>query len=86
MTNRIEILISDLCDEIDEWKERSQYWEKMYKEERDTNIKVMNERFEESKQGVANALMLCLSVKDNPDGSLSISKEDRKELAKNYKN
>lgn len=29
--------------------------------------------------------MLALSVRDNPDGSLSIDKESRKMLAENYK-
>jgi len=81
----IEKNIYYLCEEIDELKEQVSYWKKMYEEERDANIKQTNERFEETKKGVANALMFALSVKDNADGSLSISKQDRKELSKRYK-
>ncbi len=81
----IEKNIYYLCEEIDELKEQVSHWKKMYEEEKDTNIKQTNERLEETKKGVANALMFALSVKDNPDGSLSISKQDRKELSKCYK-
>jgi len=83
MTSRYDILISDLCDEIDELKQSAAYWKKQYEDERNARNIEMNERLEESKKGVANALMLCLAVKDNPDGSLSIGKEDRKQLANN---
>lgn len=75
----------DLCDEIDELKDAVSYWKQMYENERDASIKQMNERFEETKKGVGQALMFALSVRDNEDGSLSISKEDRKQLAKNFK-
>jgi hypothetical protein len=81
--NRQDVLIYDLCDEIDELKAAVKYWKQKFEEERAENIKATNERLEESKKGIANALLLCLSVKDNPDGSLSISKEDRYMLAEN---
>lgn len=82
---RIEILTADLCEEIDYWKSEANKWKSLYEEERDANIKAMNERFEESKKGVANALLFALSVSDNPDGSLSINKENRKQLAESFK-
>ena len=74
----------ELCDEIDYWKAQAEYWKKEYEDMRDENIKRTNESLKSAQQGVANALMFAMSVKDNADGSLSISKEDRKHLADNY--
>ena len=84
--NRIDLLVADLCEEIDELKLDRDYWKKMYIEERDARSIEMNDRLKDSQKGVANALMLALCVKDNPDGSLTISNEDRKQLAENIKN
>lgn len=81
MEQRIDLLTSALCEEIDYWKEQATLWKNEYIKERDLNIQVTNERLSDAQKGVANALMFCLSVKDNPDGSLSINKEDRKLLA-----
>lgn len=81
MQKKFDLLVSDLCAEIDEWRKEAEYWKAKYMEERDARNMELTERLEESKKGVANALMFCLSVKDNEDGSLSISKEDRKLLA-----
>lgn len=82
---RYEILVADLCEEIDALKESVAYWRNKYESERNERNKESSKRLEESKKGVANALLLALSVTDNPDGSLSISKETREELANNYK-
>ena len=81
----IEKEIYRLCDEIDYWKGRAEYWEKEFEKEREERVKLINESIESTKKGVADALMLAFSVKDSPDGSLSISKEDRKHLASRFK-
>ncbi len=83
--SRRELLVINLCDEIDQLREERDYWRDMYKEEQQRGIKELNERFEETKRGVGQALMFALTVQDNPDGSLSISKEDRLILAEQYK-
>lgn len=74
-----------LCEEIDDLKETVAYWKGMYETERDENNKQLNERLEQSKKGVANALMFALSVSDDENGNLVISKENRKSLAENLK-
>ena len=74
-----------LCEEIDDLKEQVSYWKQMYEAERDEYNIQLNERLEQSKKGVANALMFALSVSDDENGNLVISKKNRKSLAKNLK-
>lgn len=81
----IDYKFQQLCEEIDYWKEQSEYYEEKYKTEMQINAGNINKQLKESKQGVANALMFALNIKDNKDGSLSISSKDRKQLAENYK-
>lgn len=84
-STRHDLLTSELCEEIDELKEQVKYYKRLYEEERNLNTLTMNESLESAKKGVANALMFALSVSDAPDGSLVISKQDRKELADRFK-
>ncbi len=74
-----------LCEEIDDLKEAVAYWKQMYETERDENTKQLNDRLEESKKEVANALMFALSVSDDENGNMVVSKENRKALAENWK-
>lgn len=80
----IDLTVSKLCDEIDYLKEEVEYWKQKFEAERGENNTLLKERMEEAQKGVATALMLCMSVKDAPDGSLVIDKEDRKELANHF--
>lgn len=80
---RNELLAMELCEEIDWWKERANHYEKLYKEEVALNVQQTNERLDQAKKSVGFALQLALSVRDNEDGSISISKENRKHLADN---
>lgn len=73
-----------LCEAIDTLKEEVEYWKTMYETERDNNNKILNENLETAQKGVANALRFALSVSDDEDGNLIISKENRKDLAKNW--
>ena len=77
----IDLLVSDLCQQIDDIKEERDYWHNMFIEERGSKIRMENERFEQTKKDVGNALLFALSVKEGADGSLVIPKSERKALA-----
>ena len=81
----IEKEIHRLCDEIDYWKERAEYWEKEFEKERDERVTLLNESIESTRKGIGDALMLAFSIEDKPDGSISISKEQRNNLAERFK-
>lgn len=83
--NRFDELSYDLCAEIDELRSQVKYWREKYEQERDENIAAANRQLESAKQGVANALMFALSVKDDANGNLIIDRESRKQLAERYK-
>lgn len=80
----IDIKFSELCDEIDFWKERSEqaeqdaeYWKNQYQT-------LLNESLINAKKGVANALMFALHATDDENGNLVIDKESRKKIAETY--
>lgn len=77
----IDLLVSELCEEVDHYKNEAAYWKEKYEKERAENMKQLDRELEMAKKGVANALMFALAVKDSKNGDLVISKEDRKELA-----
>ena len=81
----VDIKFNELCDEIDYWKSEADHWKSEFEKERDSHIELLNDSIERSRKGIGQALALALVVRDNPDGSLSISKEDRESLAKNLK-
>lgn len=81
-----ELKFYELCDEIDYWKERTreaeaqaQYWQDEYSRH-------LNESLASAKEGVANALMFALSVRDDEKGNLVIPQKERKTLAKRLHN
>lgn len=74
-----------LCEEIDYWKGKSQHWEEEYKKLLAEYHSFLNESNENVRKAVCQSLLLALSVEDNKDGSLSISKENRELLAKSFK-
>jgi len=73
-----------LCQEIDDLNESVEYWKGLYEAERKTNNDMLNENLESAKKGVTNALRFALSVSDDENGNLVISKDDRKQLAENW--
>ena len=81
----IDRKFSELCEEIDFWKGEAKRYKNLYEIEVEKNVDILNKQLKDSQRGVANALMLALSINDNKDGSLSISSEDRKRLSKNIK-
>ena len=81
----IERNVHQLCNQIDDLKDQVEYWKSKYEQEVKERNEEINQRLEETRKGVANALMFALSVKDDANGNLVISNEDRKELAANWK-
>ncbi len=81
----IEVTIHSLCDEIDHLKGEVEYWKSRYETEVQERNAEWNERIAETNKGVANALMLAFSITDDANGNLVISKDDRNELAKNWR-
>lgn len=81
----MDITFYSLCAEIDNLKEAVAYWKEMYETEKAENNKQLKESLEQSKKGVANALMFAFSASDDEKGNLVISKENRKLLAENLK-
>ena len=75
------IYFLELCDEIDYWKAEAERWKMECEDERKARAELLNSDMESAKRGVGMALMLAMSIQDNEDGSISISKENRKELA-----
>lgn len=82
---RIESLTSSLCDEVDYWKAEAEYWKEQYESERKRYDELLSDNMLTAQRGVAQALMFALSVKDDENGNLVILKEDRKELAEQFK-
>lgn len=85
MRNTFDRTVYSLCLEIDDLKEQVEFWKSKYETEiQERNIE-WKERSEEAMRGVGNALLFALSVQDDENGNLVISKESRKELAQNWK-
>ncbi len=77
---RSENLINSLCDEVDRWKEEANFWKEEYEKENELRIQERNERYKQVKYDLGNVLQLAFNLKELPDGSLSISPENRKDL------
>jgi len=73
-----------LCEEIDDLKEAVEYYKNLYETERASNNKMLNDNLDSAKKGVANALRFALSISDDENGNLVISKENRKDLAESW--
>ena len=81
----IDVVVSNLCNEIDQWKEETEYWRDKYEKEAERNNKMVNESLESAKNGIANALVFALNVEDNENGDMVIKKENRNKIAKQFK-
>jgi hypothetical protein len=77
--------VYELCERIDDLETMVEYWKGKYEEEIRQQSIESNQRLEEAKKGVANALMFALSVRDDEHGNLVIPKEERKSLAREWK-
>ncbi len=84
MKTTFDKTVYSLCLEIDELKEEVRYWQEKYEEERNVNAKMLDENLLQAKQGVANALRFALSVQDDENGNLVISKENRQTLKETW--
>jgi hypothetical protein len=81
----IDRTVSALCNRIDILEDEVKYWKEKYELEVIERNKNLTEQHDRAIKGVANALMFAMSVKDDENGNLVISAEDRKMLAENYK-
>ena len=84
MKNTFDRTVYFLCLEIDELKEEVKYWRAKYEEEKNANAKMLDDNLKQARQGVANALRFALSIQDDEDGNLVISKENRQSLAETW--
>ena len=82
--NTFNRTVKSLCEEIDYLKEEIMCLEELYESEKMKNISMTNENLKRAQIDVANTLRFALCVKDNENGDLVISKEDRKNLSKNF--
>ena len=80
---RIDLNVSQLCEEIDILHDEVQYWKSMYEEEKQRWNELWQERDNEAKKGLKNALLFALSVREGENGSLVIDSESRKDLIDN---
>jgi len=81
---KIEETFYSLCEEIDDLKEAVEYYKNLYANEKASNDKILNENLDSAKKGIANALRFALSIADDENGDLVISKEKRKDLSENW--
>jgi hypothetical protein len=81
----IDIKFSELCDEIDYWKSVAHDAEKKYNELRKEYSKLTYDNLISSQKGVADALMLALSIRDDENGNIIIDKKSRKNIADRFK-
>lgn len=86
MKNTFDRTVHSLCSEIDDLKEEVKFWREKYEEEKKINAKMLDDNLKQAKEGVANALRFALSVQDDENGNLIISKENRQSLAENWSN
>jgi len=80
----VERAFYSFCEEIDDLKEAVEYYKNLYETEKAANNLMVSENLLSAKQDVANALLFALSVSDDKNGNLVISKEDRNSLAENW--
>lgn len=73
-----EILILDLCDEIDYWKQKAAYWEAEYNKMRDEYNQHLNESISRTREMTGTLLTMALCAKEDENGNLSFDKDARK--------
>ena len=83
--NTFDKTVSMLCTRIDNLEYEVDHWKTKYENEVKQQAIDSKERMEEAQKGLANALMFALSVRDDEHGNLVIGKEEREELAANWK-
>lgn len=83
--NTFDRTVRSLCEEVDDLKHEVRFWKEKYEAERLELMEHLNQSIASSKKGIATALMLAFSVTDDEHGNLVLSKEDRSELAKQFK-
>jgi hypothetical protein len=83
-TTAFDMTVYSLCDKIDRLEDEVAHWRQKYENEVSERNAEWKERGDEAMKGVANALMFALSVSDDANGNLVISKDNRQNLAENW--
>lgn len=78
----IDYKFSELCEEVDHWRSEAKYWQERSEELQLQISQKLNDDLDKAKKGVGQMLMLAMSIDDKPDGSIGISKDNRKTLSK----
>lgn len=65
-----DLLVSNMCREIDELTEDRDYWHKKYEEERAAHNETLNNYGNSTKETVGQLLSLALRARDTPEGIL----------------
>ena len=77
----IDQKFSEICAEVDYWKEEAKYWEEKFNSlQKEMDVKLADD-LKRSQKGIGQMLSLAFAIKEQPDGSIAISKENRKGLA-----
>lgn len=79
-----DLTVMELCEKVEYWKQRAEYFECLYENEREEHWKTNQEHFKTVQQNLSDTLMLCLSTVEDGNGNLIINKEDRKALVEHH--
>lgn len=82
LKGREDLLVSQLCREIDHLQESVEYWRNKYEEEKKLYDNMLSQNLADAQKGLGQALMFALSVKDSENGDLVIPAENRELFAK----
>jgi len=77
--------VKELCRKIDRLRAEVEFWQEKTEELQEELSESQRQHMSSVMDGVGNAIMFALSVKDDADGNLVISKENRKDLANHYR-
>jgi hypothetical protein len=77
MWKRFDILISDLCEELDREKENSLYWKDKYEQVVKEKEELFQSSVDHNKKMLGNMLSFALRTKEDNEGNLVMSKENR---------
>lgn len=85
MTSRIDTLVSDLCEEIDTWKQEAKYWKEKYKESHADHMKLLNENLEYNQIMIGSILSIAFNSSEDENGNLVIDRSGRENIVDHIK-
>lgn len=85
MKSRIDTLVSDLCEEIDMWKQEAKYWKEKHDQASADHIKTVNESIKSNESMIGNLLMVALNSSEDENGNLVIDRTGRENIVDHIK-